>query len=576
MSPRPLSGLSPGQPVSCQASALPCRTQAGTWLVWLLCAGLSLLTAAAAQARDGRHAAGHRGGKPRSSAQADRLRAQGVAALQANDPGAAGRALSQAYAASPSPQGLFLLGRLAQAEGRTLDAQDLMRRFLADPDLDREGDSPASPKAGSATAPPSPAPATPSPAPTTTPGPAAAATGLAADIQEAERILALPRPPAGTLNILGERGTHIYIDGRLVGELPLSLPLLLSPSEHKVWLERGQKRIEDQVQIAAGRLGELRSDVSSRALLLSILPGVLFVSDFRNVAPELRSRLQQSVERALLTRRLSPLSSDLALSSLPDGGRKLANCLGDIACQIELAEKVEVEAILVVRSVSEGDRLQLRAALVDRVVAEEAAAEELSCQRCAQEAAGSALLALVGRVYAAGSNRPHAELSVTCEPKSAELIVDSKVWAGCRYKKTVFAGEHRVLVRQVGLPSEERVVSLRASERRELSLQLTLPEPPPAPLLSEPEGPVAPQQLRRPAWRLTAGSLALVGGLVMAGFGVAMLSIDGGCVRAADASGGACARTYTTLAPGAGLFGGGLNVAMAGIVLLGIPGPFKK
>ncbi|HNN92024.1 MAG TPA: hypothetical protein PKI03_07140, partial [Pseudomonadota bacterium] len=186
---------------------MSCRGWRGTWLVWLLCAGLSLLTAAKAQARDGRRTAGHHGGKGRSSGQADRLRAQGVAALQANDPGAAGRALSQAYAASPSPQGLFLLGRLAQAEGRTLDAHDLMRRFLADPDLDRDSDSATSPPAGAATAPPSPAPATPNPAPSTPPGPAPAATGVAADIKEAERILALPRPPAGTLNILGERGT---------------------------------------------------------------------------------------------------------------------------------------------------------------------------------------------------------------------------------------------------------------------------------------------------------------------------------------------------------------------------------
>lgn len=518
----------------------------------------------------------------RSAVQAERLRSDGIAALQAAKYSDAAHLLSQAYATSPSPQGLFLLGRLALAEGRSLDAHDLLRRFLADPDLDHEGEV-AAPAAAPATAPATAPAVVPSPATAGSPGSAPALppppplTGLAADIKEAERIVALPRPPAGTLNILGERGTLIYVDGRIVGTLPLSLPLLLSPSEHRVLLERGQKRIEDQVQIAAGRLGELRGDVSSRALLFSILPGVLFVSDFRNVAPELRARLQQSVEKALLARRLSPLSTEIALSALPSGGRKLSDCLGEVSCQVELANRVEAEAILVVRSVGEGERLQLRVALLDGAVAEEAAAEEQVCQRCSSEQAGASLLALVGRVYEAGRGRARAELSVSCEPRGAELLIDSKVVTGCRYKKTVFAGEHRIIARQSGFPSEERVVTLRAGESRALSLQLALPEPPPAPLLPEaPSGPRPPQQLRRPPWRLAVGSVALVGGLVMAGFGVTMLGIDGSCVREPAVTGGACERKYTTLAPGAGLFGGGLNLAIAGIVFLGIPGPFKK
>ncbi len=553
-----------GEPALPGASASVGRS--GRWLGLAALCLLSLLATDEALARSGRKSSRHGDKAERGAAQAELLRGQGLTALQAANYGEASRLLSQAYAAAPSPQGLFLLGRLAAAEKRGLDAHDLMRRFLADPDLDRDSEG------ATAVAPPA---ASPSPAPAGTASAAPVAlTGLAADIKEAERIVALPRPPAGTLNILGERGTLIYIDGRLVGALPLALPLLVSPSEHKVVLERGQKRIEDQVQIAAGRLGELRGDVSSRALLLSILPGVLFVADFRNVPPELRSRLQQSVEKALLARRLSPLSTEIALASLPAGGRKLADCVGELGCQVELATKVEVESILVVRSVGEGERLQLRAALVDGVVAEEAAAEEQACQRCNLEQAGAALLALVGRVYEAGSGRARAELAVSCEPSTAQLRIDSKVVAGCRYKKAVFAGEHRISLQQAGFPSEEQVVTLRAGEARAIRLQLQLPEPPPAPLL--PVAPAGPVQLPRPRWRLAVGSVALVGGLVMAGFGVAMLGIDSHCVRPPLADGGTCERKYTTLAPGAGLFGGGLNLAMVGIVFLGVPGPFKK
>ena len=245
------------------------------------------------------------------------------------------------------------------------------------------------------------------------------------------------------------------------------LPLLLSPSEHKVWLGSGpeaHRRSGCRSWLAA--LGELRSDVSSRALLLSILPGVLFVSDFRNVAPELRSRLQQSVERAP-DAPSSPLSSDPALSLAARWGRKLANRLGDIALPDRAGRKRSRSKpfLLVVRSVSEGDRLQ-PAPPWSIASAEEPPKSIVLPALCSRGRRGARSWPLVGRVYAAGSNRPHAELSVTREPKSAELIVDSKVWAGCRYKKTVFAGEHRVLVRQVGLPSEEgghQPARLRAS-----------------------------------------------------------------------------------------------------------------
>jgi hypothetical protein len=57
----------------------------------------------------------------------------GKAALQAQDLAGARKALEQAYRTAALPETLFLLGRLAEAEGHILAAQDLMRRFLSDP-----------------------------------------------------------------------------------------------------------------------------------------------------------------------------------------------------------------------------------------------------------------------------------------------------------------------------------------------------------------------------------------------------------------------------------------------------------
>ena len=44
------------------------------------------------------------------------------------------------YRLVPSPEALFVLASVARAEKRELDAQDLMRRYLADPNLDAGSD----------------------------------------------------------------------------------------------------------------------------------------------------------------------------------------------------------------------------------------------------------------------------------------------------------------------------------------------------------------------------------------------------------------------------------------------------
>jgi hypothetical protein len=349
------------------------------------------------------------------------------------------------------------------------------------------------------------------------------------------------------------------VDGRLVGTLPLPLPLLISPSEHRVVLERGNQRIEDQVQIAAGRLGELRGDVSSRALLLSTLPGVLVVSDFVSLPPDLRARLQQSLEQALLSRRRSPLPSELALTFLTGAGqgKRLADCIKQDACQVELANQVEADAVLTVRSEVKDGKLRLRVGLLDTTVGEDAANEEQGCDTCSPEQAGS--------------TRGQAQLSVRCDPEDAELQVDGRVIAGCRFKKAVFPGPHRLRLSQPGLPPTEREITLKDGEERQELLTLANPEPPPAPLVLPPPPPPPPPPSVRPRWRLAVGSVALAGGLLMTGFGAAMLSIDGQCVVGTTLPGEQCERLYATAAPGGAVLGVGLAVLIGGGVLIAWP-----
>ena len=66
------------------------------------------------------------------SPRAQSLRTAGLRALAAGDLGAAARELEAAYRLLPDGEGLFLLARLAWAEGRTLLAQDLAQRSLVE------------------------------------------------------------------------------------------------------------------------------------------------------------------------------------------------------------------------------------------------------------------------------------------------------------------------------------------------------------------------------------------------------------------------------------------------------------
>lgn len=199
---------------------------------WTLCVALaagSLIAAEgpaqARKAHDG--ASAGRGGRKdaKAVAAAAQLLEQGQAALGAKDLAGARRALEQALRVSPSPEALFHLGRLAVAEGRLGPAQDLMRRFLQD--TGGETDGPQQ--------------------------------------KEAQQVLTQPAGPLGEVAVLGARGALVLVDDRPVGALPLVLPLLLPMGTHRVTVELGAQRVEEQVRVLPGQLAEMRFDSVSAA-----------------------------------------------------------------------------------------------------------------------------------------------------------------------------------------------------------------------------------------------------------------------------------------------------------------------
>lgn len=113
-----------------------------------------------------------------------------------------------------------------------------------------------------------------------------------------------------------------------------------------------------------------------------------------------------------------------------------------------------------------------------------------------------------------------------------------------------------------------RVLSYIA-EARALMPRAGAPEPPPAPSVPTTAG----SRLGgRPVWRIAVGSVSLGLGLGLVGAGAYGLSLDGGCREEPIAPAVVCEQLYDTAALGIGGVSAGAALAIAGVVLLAVPG----
>ena len=466
-------------------------------------------------------------GRGRVSAAGAKLLQRGIDALASGDLAGAARALGESFRESPGPEPLYHLGVLALREGRAVDARDLMRRYLADPDLD---------------APPE------------------------AQLKEAERVLQLPAPPSGALTILGERGLFVTVDDRLVGRLPLARPLLLTPAEHRIQLHGKSHQSDEQVTVRSGRLSELRSNAATGATLQNELPAVIVLEELGGVPADAVRALRQAAELALQAEHLSPLPTELALEHAAEP--ELSRCLDMRACQARLGVRSEADAVLVLHVDAEPRRpsepWSVRLTVVDPVVGDAAAAIERSCAGCSAERVAALLGEAFATVWPTASARPRGRLSVKTEPPGADLYLDGHKIGAAPLVRTVWAGPHELRAQKPPYTAATETVTVPESQTHEVALTLPAP-PPPAP--APPRFELRRQQ--RPLWRVLTGAAALGGGALMLGIGGRALVVNDGC--ALDVA--PCTRFYDTRPLGIGLLVGGAVLAVGGAVLVALPGP---
>lgn len=492
----------------------------------LLCALAGGGVAAAAAARASR-------GPVDAATLAERQLLEARAALASRDLATASARAQASYRTQPSPDALFVLGQVALAEGRVLPAQDFMARYLADPDLEVGSDD--------------------------------------ANVRAAQRVLDAERPPAASLNILGDRGALVSVDGRLLAALPLPRPLLLSPNEHRIEIELGGQRLSDQVRLSVGRLAELRIDVNSRALLLSILPGVVVLDSYAGLDSAEQRRALLAIETALLGLRLSPLSRDVVFAVI--GEPAPGECGDPSRCARELAARCEADYVLMVQVVREPGGPRVSLDLFDASLSEPAGHSQQSCRECTLEALLKQVKESFPSFYNSVAARPRAQIEVRSEPSDVELRLDEQSLGRTPFRGVVFAGRRDLVLRQPDYEELRRSVQLKEGENAPLSYPLTLlPEPPPAPLI--PLAPVIerpqPERKGRPAWRIALGLSSLGVGALLLGFGGSAAYFDRSCVSGDPAN---CPQLLDTRAPAIGLSVSGGALAIAGLTLLALPGP---
>lgn len=476
--------------------------------VVLLAAALGLLPLGSQDLHARRSAAD---GSPRhgdhAAREAEKLRTGGATALAEHRLDEARQLLNESYERSPASETLYYLGQLAAAEGHVIEAQDLMRRFAHElgPSIDPQQQ------------------------------------------KEAMRIVDLPSQPYGELEVLGARNALVRVDGRLLGVLPLSLPLRVPSGAHTVQLNLGAQRLEGPVEIRTGRTAQLRFDLQTGVAVVTLPPTVLLVQDYGALQAEVQNALAGAAEQATRAEQHAVLYPIPALARAPE----LSGCVRTRPCQVQLLLRNEVDYAIVLAllapphptggAASPAGAAVLHGELLDGAMGGEIAlALDQPVDLSAKDQAASLVGGLVTRLLVEGRKRPRGSLEIKSTPPGAVVLLPSGVTGTTPYDRPAWVGSFEVVVQKVGYKPAHLPVNVKEGQKETLQVNLEpLPGPPP----------------RRPLWRTVTGAIAIgLGGTLILVSTPSLFSSDSG-----------------TVATGAGIVTLGTAVAVGGVLLLTLP-----
>ena len=411
-----------------------------------------------------------------------------------------------------------------------------------------------------------------------------------------QAIRAVSLPAVGEVAVSGQPGTEVRIDDQPLAKLPLPLPILLSAGAHQVALAGPGGLLQAQIQVRAGRRLDVRESREAGAVLLSQPPHALL--GVRLSAPSIpltEEQVRASAEQGLRGTQLYLSPRDSALQP------RLSDCGERATCLRELAASQDVEYLLLTQAgpgtppagataspppaalgaTGAGPAVVLRAVLFDAKVADQAAVAEDACSTCTATELAGRLRELVAQVSSRGLGRPRGSLRIECEPAEAELQLNGVPLARGDRERTLWSGEVAIVASLSGYRPQtlRHFVAEGSQETVRLHLDPLPPPPAAAPPVLAAANPtsVVPRIERapRPLWRIVTGATALVGGGLLLGFGAGAQSVNGRCVDAVEPPANQCNRLYQTSTLATSLLVTGGVAAVAGVVLLALPGPVR-
>lgn len=512
-------------------------------------------------------------GQARAQAQAEAALAQAQTAIEAKDYAGAYRGLSQAYQSQPNFWLLQGLAAVAAAEGKTVESQDLLRRFLADPGLDSKAPERATAQ---------------------------------------QRLQTLPLVAAGEVSVGAPRGALVEVDGRLVGVTPLPTALLVSSGRHRVAASSGKWRAETEVNVRTARLSELRFKEGVEVVVATLPAAVLYVDSYlgmstptaapppsevepkpageggeaakpatANAEPSaaptvanplldpLPDALTQAAAAALKRENYVILGRGLALAYAQDEGACQGGDSHSDACLKALASRYGVDHAIRASVVRDERNVRIDVTLLDMQVEDVAATASANCPGCLNEQTAVKLADSITQVLTTGSGRARGTLSVTSEPAGSEVRIGSRRLGVTPVTRKVWAGSYQVDVTHEGHKPYSQQVDVKNDETTPLSATLVRLEPQGVDPAIEIEAKRQAQaRARRRLIFIGAGAAGIAAGAVLLGFGASALAANGSCAVPNPADPMQCRRLFDTVAPGSALTAVGGALLIGGTVTL--------
>jgi hypothetical protein len=193
------------------------------------------------------------------------------------------------------------------------------------------------------------------------------------------------------------------------------------------------------------------------------------------------------------------------------------------------------------------------------------AKEDATCASCTVDEAASTLGELVKKAVLLEAARPRGKIEVTSTP-SADVLVDGRKLGFTPYKREAYAGKHDITLSRTGYRTHRVSVNVEEGKKAQVSAELKQGADK---VVTYVPGP-------RPKWRLAGGGAAVGVGVVLMGFGLSALSVNGRCAQEPVAPALVCDEVYRTSGVGAGLLVVGLALGAGGAVLMALPGEKRR